>query len=159
MALWDGLILEQILIELMLEKLLGRYLMITVLNDSSPKHTVQKCKKVHIQITSIKSCQNLEIFIVRLTFIHIKDCRLFSNILVYGAGHDIVSTSATELQQTSSTSCWHDIQGQQWSQQHSVMYKKLFSTKCTILFAVNYSIFAVLKKKMYNSKVELDWRC
>ncbi|XP_057199662.1 GC-rich sequence DNA-binding factor 2 isoform X2 [Triplophysa rosa] len=46
MALWDGLIPEQILKELMLEKLLGRYLMITVLNDSSPKHTVQKCKKI-----------------------------------------------------------------------------------------------------------------
>lgn len=53
MALWDGLIPEQILKELMLEKLLGRYLMITVLNDSSPKHTIQKCKKVHIQITWI----------------------------------------------------------------------------------------------------------
>ncbi|XP_056623731.1 GC-rich sequence DNA-binding factor 2 isoform X2 [Triplophysa dalaica] len=46
MALWDGLIPEQILKELMLEKLLGRYLMITVLNDSSPKHTIQKCKKI-----------------------------------------------------------------------------------------------------------------
>ncbi|XP_056333481.1 GC-rich sequence DNA-binding factor 2 isoform X2 [Danio aesculapii] len=46
MALWDGLIPEQILKELMLEKLLGRYLMITVLNESDAKHTVQKCKKI-----------------------------------------------------------------------------------------------------------------
>lgn len=52
MALWDGFIPEHILKELMLEKLLGRYLMITILNDSSPKHTVQKCKKVHMQISS-----------------------------------------------------------------------------------------------------------
>uniref|UniRef100_A0A672KJX6 GC-rich sequence DNA-binding factor 2-like n=1 Tax=Sinocyclocheilus grahami TaxID=75366 RepID=A0A672KJX6_SINGR len=43
MALWDGLIPEHILKELMLEKLLSRYLMITVLNESDPKHTIQKC--------------------------------------------------------------------------------------------------------------------
>uniref|UniRef100_A0A8C2E0X1 GC-rich sequence DNA-binding factor 2 n=1 Tax=Cyprinus carpio TaxID=7962 RepID=A0A8C2E0X1_CYPCA len=43
MALWDGLIPEHILKELMLEKLLNRYLMITVLNESDPKHTIQKC--------------------------------------------------------------------------------------------------------------------
>ncbi|XP_005158788.1 intron Large complex component GCFC2 isoform X1 [Danio rerio] len=46
MALWGGLIPEHILKELMLEKLLGRYLMITILNESDPKHTVQKCKKI-----------------------------------------------------------------------------------------------------------------
>uniref|UniRef100_A0A8C1ZKB1 GC-rich sequence DNA-binding factor 2 n=1 Tax=Cyprinus carpio TaxID=7962 RepID=A0A8C1ZKB1_CYPCA len=46
MALWDGLIPEHILKELMLEKLLNRYLMITVLNESDPKHTIQKCKKI-----------------------------------------------------------------------------------------------------------------
>uniref|UniRef100_A0A8C2DDB2 GC-rich sequence DNA-binding factor 2 n=2 Tax=Cyprinus carpio TaxID=7962 RepID=A0A8C2DDB2_CYPCA len=46
MALWDGLIPEHILKELMLEKLLGRYLMITVLNESDSKHTIQKCKKI-----------------------------------------------------------------------------------------------------------------
>ncbi|XP_016323381.1 GC-rich sequence DNA-binding factor 2-like [Sinocyclocheilus anshuiensis] len=46
MALWDGLIPEHILKQLMLEKLLGRYLMITVLNESDPKHTIQKCKKI-----------------------------------------------------------------------------------------------------------------
>uniref|UniRef100_A0A8C1UV40 GC-rich sequence DNA-binding factor 2 n=1 Tax=Cyprinus carpio TaxID=7962 RepID=A0A8C1UV40_CYPCA len=46
MALWDGLIPEHILKELMLEKLLGRYLMITVLNESDPIHTIQKCKKI-----------------------------------------------------------------------------------------------------------------
>ncbi|KAK7153185.1 hypothetical protein R3I93_011170 [Phoxinus phoxinus] len=46
MALWDGLIPEHVLKELMLEKLLGRYLMITILNISEPKHTIQKCKKI-----------------------------------------------------------------------------------------------------------------
>ncbi|XP_067310661.1 GC-rich sequence DNA-binding factor 2 [Pseudorasbora parva] len=46
MALWDGLIPEHVLKELMLEKLLGRYLMITVLNMPDPKHTIQKCKKI-----------------------------------------------------------------------------------------------------------------
>uniref|UniRef100_A0A671ND94 GC-rich sequence DNA-binding factor 2-like n=1 Tax=Sinocyclocheilus anshuiensis TaxID=1608454 RepID=A0A671ND94_9TELE len=46
MALWDGLIPEHILKELMLEKLLSRYLMITVLNESDPKHTIQKCKEI-----------------------------------------------------------------------------------------------------------------
>ncbi|XP_058606434.1 GC-rich sequence DNA-binding factor 2 isoform X1 [Onychostoma macrolepis] len=46
MALWDGLIPEHILKELMLEKLLGRYLMITLLNESDPKNTIQKCKKI-----------------------------------------------------------------------------------------------------------------
>ncbi|XP_039524099.1 GC-rich sequence DNA-binding factor 2 isoform X3 [Pimephales promelas] len=46
MALWDGLIPEHVLKELMLEKLLGRYLMITILNISDPKHTIQKCKKI-----------------------------------------------------------------------------------------------------------------
>jgi len=52
MALWDGLIPEHVLKELMLERLLGRYLMITILNISDPKHTIQKCKKVH-KVTSI----------------------------------------------------------------------------------------------------------
>ncbi|XP_026141749.1 GC-rich sequence DNA-binding factor 2-like isoform X1 [Carassius auratus] len=46
MALWDGVIPEHILKELMLEKLLNRYLMITVLNESDPNHTIQKCKKI-----------------------------------------------------------------------------------------------------------------
>ncbi|XP_077096037.1 intron Large complex component GCFC2 isoform X2 [Siphateles boraxobius] len=46
MALWDGLIPEHVLKELMLEKLIGRYLMITVLNTPDPKHTIQKCKKI-----------------------------------------------------------------------------------------------------------------
>ncbi|KAL1258293.1 hypothetical protein QQF64_011537 [Cirrhinus molitorella] len=46
MALWDGLIPELTLKELMLEKLVGRYLMITVLNESDPKHSIQKCKKI-----------------------------------------------------------------------------------------------------------------
>lgn len=53
MALWDGLIPEHVLKELMLEKLLGRYLMITILNISDPKHTIQKCKKVHTFTMSI----------------------------------------------------------------------------------------------------------
>ncbi|XP_051723601.1 GC-rich sequence DNA-binding factor 2 isoform X1 [Ctenopharyngodon idella] len=46
MALWDGLIPELVLKELMLEKLLGRYLMIIILNESDLKHTIQKCKKI-----------------------------------------------------------------------------------------------------------------
>ncbi|KAI4882546.1 hypothetical protein NFI96_034478 [Prochilodus magdalenae] len=46
MALWDGLIGQSVLKELMLDKLLNRYLMMTLLNESSPKHVIQKCKKV-----------------------------------------------------------------------------------------------------------------
>ncbi|XP_052009162.1 GC-rich sequence DNA-binding factor 2 [Xyrauchen texanus] len=46
MSLWDDLIPEHILKELMLEKLLGRYLMMIVLNESNLKHTIYKCKKI-----------------------------------------------------------------------------------------------------------------
>uniref|UniRef100_A0A8B9GSC4 GC-rich sequence DNA-binding factor 2 n=1 Tax=Astyanax mexicanus TaxID=7994 RepID=A0A8B9GSC4_ASTMX len=48
MALWDGLVAESVLKELMLDKLVNRYLMMTLLNESSPKHVIQKCKKVLI---------------------------------------------------------------------------------------------------------------
>uniref|UniRef100_A0A3B1ILY6 GC-rich sequence DNA-binding factor 2 n=2 Tax=Astyanax mexicanus TaxID=7994 RepID=A0A3B1ILY6_ASTMX len=46
MALWDGLVAESVLKELMLDKLVNRYLMMTLLNESSPKHVIQKCKKI-----------------------------------------------------------------------------------------------------------------
>ncbi|XP_066529690.1 GC-rich sequence DNA-binding factor 2 [Hoplias malabaricus] len=46
MALWDGLVSESVLQELMLDKLLNRYLMMTLLNESSPKHIIWKCKVV-----------------------------------------------------------------------------------------------------------------
>ncbi|XP_060789991.1 GC-rich sequence DNA-binding factor 2 [Neoarius graeffei] len=46
MALWDGLIAQDILKELMLDKLLNRYLMMTLLNESDVKHIIQKSKKV-----------------------------------------------------------------------------------------------------------------
>ncbi|KAL7861849.1 hypothetical protein SRHO_G00132900 [Serrasalmus rhombeus] len=46
MALWDGLVAQSVLKELMLDRLLNRYLMMTLLNESSPKHIIQKCKKV-----------------------------------------------------------------------------------------------------------------
>ncbi|XP_072545831.1 intron Large complex component GCFC2 isoform X2 [Salminus brasiliensis] len=45
-ALWDGLVAESVLKELMLDKLLTRYLMMALLNESSPQHVIQKCKKV-----------------------------------------------------------------------------------------------------------------
>lgn len=48
MALWDGLVAQNVLKELMLDKLLNRYLMMTLLNESSPKHVIQKCKKVFV---------------------------------------------------------------------------------------------------------------
>ncbi len=53
MALWDGLIPEHVHKELMLEKLLSRFLMITVLNESDSKHSIQKCKKVPVLPISI----------------------------------------------------------------------------------------------------------
>ncbi|KAK3537943.1 hypothetical protein QTP70_024539 [Hemibagrus guttatus] len=46
MALWDGLIAQEVLKELMLDKLLNRYLMMTLLNESDTKHIIQKSKKV-----------------------------------------------------------------------------------------------------------------
>uniref|UniRef100_A0A3B4CYK9 GCF C-terminal domain-containing protein n=1 Tax=Pygocentrus nattereri TaxID=42514 RepID=A0A3B4CYK9_PYGNA len=46
MALWDGLVAQSVLKELMLDRLLNRYLMMTLLNESSPEHIIQKCKKV-----------------------------------------------------------------------------------------------------------------
>ncbi|XP_062863750.1 GC-rich sequence DNA-binding factor 2 isoform X2 [Trichomycterus rosablanca] len=46
MALWDGLLSEDFLKELMLDKLLNRYLMMTLLNESDPSHVIHKCKKV-----------------------------------------------------------------------------------------------------------------
>ncbi|KAL6478020.1 hypothetical protein MHYP_G00138550 [Metynnis hypsauchen] len=46
MALWDGLVAQSVLKELMLDRLLNRYLMMTLLNESSPNHIIQKCKKV-----------------------------------------------------------------------------------------------------------------
>ncbi|KAI5102117.1 GC-rich sequence DNA-binding factor 2 [Silurus meridionalis] len=46
MALWDGLVAQDVLKELMLDKLLNRYLMMTLLNESDPKHIIQKSKKV-----------------------------------------------------------------------------------------------------------------
>ncbi|MCJ8737017.1 hypothetical protein PDJAM_G00019030 [Pangasius djambal] len=46
MALWDGLIAQDVLKELMLDKLLNRYLMMTLLNESNAKHILQKSKKV-----------------------------------------------------------------------------------------------------------------
>ncbi|XP_027028338.2 GC-rich sequence DNA-binding factor 2 isoform X2 [Tachysurus fulvidraco] len=46
MALWDGLIAQEVLKELMLDKLLNRYLMMTLLNESDTKYIIQKSKKV-----------------------------------------------------------------------------------------------------------------
>uniref|UniRef100_W5UEX3 GC-rich sequence DNA-binding factor 2 n=1 Tax=Ictalurus punctatus TaxID=7998 RepID=W5UEX3_ICTPU len=45
-ALWDGLIDQDVLKELMLDKLLNRYLMMTLLNETDAKHIIQKSKKV-----------------------------------------------------------------------------------------------------------------
>ncbi|XP_036398546.1 GC-rich sequence DNA-binding factor 2 [Megalops cyprinoides] len=45
-ALWDGLVPEDVLKELSLDKLLNRYLMMTLLNTPSEKDSVEKCKKV-----------------------------------------------------------------------------------------------------------------
>lgn len=49
MALWDGLIAQEVLKELMLDKLLNRYLMMTLLNESDTKYIIQKSKKVMVQ--------------------------------------------------------------------------------------------------------------
>ncbi|KAK1793477.1 hypothetical protein P4O66_011849 [Electrophorus voltai] len=46
MALWDGLVAQDNLKDLMLDRLLNRYLMMTLLNESNPKHIIQKYKKV-----------------------------------------------------------------------------------------------------------------
>ncbi|KAG7465651.1 hypothetical protein MATL_G00155760 [Megalops atlanticus] len=45
-ALWDGLVPEDVLKELSLGKLLNRYLMMTLLNTPSERDSVKKCKKV-----------------------------------------------------------------------------------------------------------------
>ncbi|KAM9466322.1 intron Large complex component GCFC2 [Clarias gariepinus] len=45
-SLWDGLIAHDVLKELMLDKLLNRYLMMTLLNESNSQHVIQKSKKV-----------------------------------------------------------------------------------------------------------------
>ncbi|KAJ8361459.1 hypothetical protein SKAU_G00179840 [Synaphobranchus kaupii] len=45
-TLWHGLVPEDVLIELGLNKLLSRYLMITLRNAPCEKHSVEKCKKV-----------------------------------------------------------------------------------------------------------------
>ncbi|KAI1895690.1 hypothetical protein AGOR_G00108840 [Albula goreensis] len=47
-TLWDGLIPEDVLKELALDKLLNRYLMMTLLNTTSEKDSVEKCKKVAV---------------------------------------------------------------------------------------------------------------
>lgn len=46
MALWDGLIAQDDLKVLMLDKLLNRYLMLTLLNESDAMYAIQKSKKV-----------------------------------------------------------------------------------------------------------------
>ncbi|KAJ7990975.1 hypothetical protein DPEC_G00292440 [Dallia pectoralis] len=46
LAMWDGLIPEHVLRELMLDKLLNRYLMMTLLNDTHSLESVHKCKKI-----------------------------------------------------------------------------------------------------------------
>lgn len=46
MALWDGLLAQDVLKELILDKLLNRYLMMTLLNESDAQHVIQKSKKV-----------------------------------------------------------------------------------------------------------------
>ncbi|TSO67475.1 RAS guanyl-releasing protein 1 [Bagarius yarrelli] len=46
MALWDGLIAQDVLKELMLDKLLNRYLMLTLLNESDVTYSLQKSKRV-----------------------------------------------------------------------------------------------------------------
>uniref|UniRef100_A0A8C8HWB8 GCF C-terminal domain-containing protein n=1 Tax=Oncorhynchus tshawytscha TaxID=74940 RepID=A0A8C8HWB8_ONCTS len=43
---WDGLISEHVLMELMLDKLLNRYLMMTLLNETHSHDSVHTCKKV-----------------------------------------------------------------------------------------------------------------
>ncbi|CAB1335570.1 unnamed protein product [Coregonus sp. 'balchen'] len=45
---WDGLISEHVLKELMLDKLLNRYLMMTLLNETHSHDSVHKCKKVAV---------------------------------------------------------------------------------------------------------------
>ncbi|XP_030637997.1 intron Large complex component GCFC2 [Chanos chanos] len=47
-ALWDGLVPDHVLKELALDKLLNRYLMMTLLNESSLPHSVHKCRKVAV---------------------------------------------------------------------------------------------------------------
>ncbi|KAM6979889.1 intron Large complex component GCFC2 [Aplochiton taeniatus] len=46
MRLWDGVVPEPVLQELMLDKLLNRYLMMTLLNEADEKISIHKCKKV-----------------------------------------------------------------------------------------------------------------
>lgn len=55
MALWDGLITQDVLKELMLDKLLNRYLMMTLLNESDAKHIIQKSKKVMVLSKALKA--------------------------------------------------------------------------------------------------------
>uniref|UniRef100_A0A8C7UZN0 GCF C-terminal domain-containing protein n=1 Tax=Oncorhynchus mykiss TaxID=8022 RepID=A0A8C7UZN0_ONCMY len=45
---WDGLISEHVLKELMLDKLLNRYLMMTLLNETHSHDSVHTCKKVAV---------------------------------------------------------------------------------------------------------------
>uniref|UniRef100_A0A4W5QS01 GC-rich sequence DNA-binding factor 2 n=1 Tax=Hucho hucho TaxID=62062 RepID=A0A4W5QS01_9TELE len=45
---WDGLISEHVLKELMLDKLLNRYLMMPLLNETQSHDSVHKCKKVAV---------------------------------------------------------------------------------------------------------------
>ncbi|KAG9336289.1 hypothetical protein JZ751_002636, partial [Albula glossodonta] len=47
-TLWDSLVPEDVLKELALDKLLNRYLMMTLLNTTSEKDSVEKCKKVAV---------------------------------------------------------------------------------------------------------------
>ncbi|KAL0969827.1 hypothetical protein UPYG_G00232800 [Umbra pygmaea] len=46
MAHWDGLLPEHVLKELMLDKLLNRYLMMMLLNETHSSDSVHKCKKI-----------------------------------------------------------------------------------------------------------------
>ncbi|XP_048831327.1 GC-rich sequence DNA-binding factor 2 [Brienomyrus brachyistius] len=45
-TLWDGLVPENVLMELALDKLLNRYLMMVLLNAPPEKESLEKCKKV-----------------------------------------------------------------------------------------------------------------
>ena len=51
MGKWDTLLSESVLKELMLDKLLNRYLMMTLLNQSPASSTVTACSKVTIYST------------------------------------------------------------------------------------------------------------
>ncbi|XP_076833900.1 intron Large complex component GCFC2 isoform X1 [Brachyhypopomus gauderio] len=74
MALWDGLVDQDILKELMLDKLLNRYLMMILLNESNPKYIIHRYKKVtdcfpkswFLDLTTGSSLPQLQSFVKHL---------------------------------------------------------------------------------------------